>query len=188
LESSFKNFTEKDNSTLLQPIIYLGDNMYIDLSLDIIPTQQDTLFAAKISKLMFGDLEGKYINLSLDPKTKQSILLQPVLSQIKKPSNPNSSYVFVAFQMQQPATASDLKNYVEDRHPALEKHGGQVQVSGLTERTQSWLYDGLELIEFPAADTVQALMADPDYRQRTATSSQVFKGAFAMAILTSILD
>lgn len=162
--------------------------MYFNLSLDIIPAQQDTLFAAKISKLMFGDLVGNYINLSDSPKTEQSLLLLPVLSQITKSSNPNSSYVFVAFQMQQPATASDLKNYVDDRHSALEKHGGRVQVSALTERNESWVYDGLELIEFPAADTVQALMADPDYRQRTATSSQVFKGAFAMALLTSILD
>ncbi|MBD9608573.1 MULTISPECIES: DUF1330 domain-containing protein [Pseudomonas] len=138
----------------------------------------------RVSQPMFGELEVRRLQLSPAADGQPGVHVTGVKQDLARWAEVQGPTMLVAFQFQAP-NASDnadaLAKYVADREPALTRHGGHVVISAVTERGEQWSFDGFEIIEFPSADAVGQLMQDPDYRNRTAASSAVFGGAFAMA-------
>ncbi|MEN9867100.1 MAG: hypothetical protein RL748_2690 [Pseudomonadota bacterium] len=159
--------------------------MYLSLSKNE-SSDQKAILAATLAQTFFGKFPGNDISIHKEPVSGAQFEITPVASDMGTALSADKSSIFVAFQIGDGHDGKQaLGQYVQDRQPVLEKHGGRVFLSALTPRTKDWSFDGIELIEFPRPDTVQSLMADADYRKRTASSSAVFSGDFAMAILAS---
>lgn len=145
-----------------------------------------TIVAAKVAQTFFGKLPSNDISIHREATGAAALAITPIADDLSTALSADKASIFVAFQIGHGHDGKQaLGQYVQDRQPVLEKHGGRVYLSALTPRVEGWAFDGIELIEFPRPDTVQALMSDAEYRQRTASSSAVFSGDFAMAILTA---
>ena len=140
----------------------------------------DTLLSATVAQTFFGAFPAPKLALHRGPG---QVSATAVASDLGQPVAPGKACVLVAFQMGEGHAAPALQQYVQDRQGALNKHGGRVYLSAITARSAHWDFDGFELIEFPRPDTVQALMADEQYRNDTKDSALAFSGAFAMGIL-----
>lgn len=145
----------------------------------------DALMSATVAQTFFGAFPSEKLALHPASGGAGQVPATAVASSLDQPVTADKACVLVAFQMGEGLGAPALQRYVEDRQPALEKHGGRVYLSAVTPRSANWSFDGFELIEFPRPDTVQALMADEDYRNGTKNSAAAFSGAFAMGILTA---
>lgn len=146
---------------------------------------KDVLFQARISQVIFGKLVTDHMTLQNHHNADNDVEVTPVCANIDTAMPTDNAWILVAFQFGGESNAQALKRYVEDRAPALEKHGGRVFLSGVTTRANNWPYDGVEVIAFPRVESVYALMDDSDYRDRTAVSASIFSGEFAMACLTA---
>ncbi|MGR3886561.1 DUF1330 domain-containing protein [Pseudomonas sp. 1152_12] len=147
-------------------------------------TAAEVVLDGRVSPPMFGDLEVRRLQLSNAANGQSGVHVTGVKQDLERWADVQGPTMLVAFQFQAPdapGNADGLAKYVADRDPALTRHGGRVVISAVTERDEHWSFDGFEIIEFPSTDAVGELMQDSDYRNRTATSSAVFGGAFAMA-------
>lgn len=149
-------------------------------------TAEEVMLDGRVSPPMFGDLEVRRLQLSNAANGQSGVHVTGVKQDLTRWSDVQGPTMLVAFQFHAPEAsghADALAKYVADREPALTRHGGRVVISAVTERDEQWCFDGFEIIEFPSTDAMGQLMQDPDYRNRTATSSAVFGGAFAMAAI-----
>lgn len=140
-------------------------------------------FTASIGIPLLGAFEVD--GITFNANASDGVAYDPVRLSISETDTSNGELLLIAFQFDDTPSSKDLLQYVEDRQPVLEKYGGKVLMSAITSRSDSWRYDGLELIKFPLLDTIQELMGDDDYRARTSSSSSVFGGDFAVAQLDS---
>ena len=140
-----------------------------------------SLLDGLVAQPLFGELDVRRLQLA---PTDAGLAVMQVKKDLARWNSPTGQKMLVVFQFHERDAAqheSALARYVDDREPALARHGGAVVLSAVTERGEHWPFDGFEIIDFPSPETVGQLMQDDDYRQRTATSSSVFGGAFAMA-------
>lgn len=147
-------------------------------------TASAVVLDGQVSQPLFGELEVRRLQLSPTAHSLSGVHVTGVKQDLARWAEVQGPTMLVAFQFQKPDAAGNtdaLTKYVADREPALTRHGGRVIISAVTERGEQWSFDGFEIIEFPSTDAVGQLMQDPDYRNRTAVSSAVFGGAFAMA-------
>lgn len=134
---------------------------------------------AKVTASVMGNQVAHFVTVSKTSPGPSSVPVTPVLSDLVH--DKGTSVLFIAFQLQTGKGEPELRRYVEARAPALAKHGGKVLMSGLTPRRDGWQFDGFELVQFPAPDTIRTLMGDPDYRNPTIQKlSSVFTGSMAM--------
>ncbi|MCW7536892.1 DUF1330 domain-containing protein [Aquabacterium sp. A7-Y] len=158
--------------------------MYITVSKEAGRVAGTPRFAAQVAQVVMGQMPWRQVALNDAAGEAGSLAVEVAASDLDRGAQPGRAQVLVVFQFKSgKADTQALKRYVGDREPALQKHGGRVLLSGTTARSGDWQFDGFELIEFPEPKTLQALMEDPDYRGRTADSSAVFGGAFAVALL-----
>lgn len=140
-----------------------------------------SLLDGLVAQPLFGELDVRRLQLT---NADAGLAVIQVKQDLARWNSPAGHKMLVVFQFHERDTAqheSALTCYVNDREPALARHGGAVVLSAVTERGEHWPFDGFEIIDFPSPEIVGQLMQDDDYRQRTATSSAVFGGAFAMA-------
>lgn len=140
-----------------------------------------SLLDGLVAQPLFGELDVRRLQLA---STDAGLAVMQVKKDLARWNSPTGQKMLVVFQFHERDAAqyeSALARYVDDREPALARHGGAVVLSAVTERGEHWPFDGFEIIDFPSPEAVGQLMQDDDYRQRTATSSAVFGGAFAMA-------
>lgn len=147
-------------------------------------TEEQPLLSATVGSVMMGQITAQNIHV-YGNSDNEGIALDVVKEDLAEQIVVDRSLLMVAFQFKQTPNAGELKQYVDDRNPALSKHEGRVVLSCVTERSDDWQFDGLEIIDFPRPDTIQQLMQDDDYRSRTVDSGSVFGGAFAVAQLIS---
>ncbi|GHG66423.1 DUF1330 domain-containing protein [Comamonas sp. JC664] len=134
---------------------------------------------AKVLASVMGNLAVDFVTVSKDAPGAASVPVNAVVNNLTH--DPGSAVMFIAFQLDAGKGEPEVRRYVDARAPALAKHGGKVLLSGLTPRTDGWLFDGFELVQFPAPDTIRTLMGDPDYRTPDIQAlSKIFSGSFAM--------
>lgn len=136
-----------------------------------------------VDQPLFGELCIRHLQLT-HARNSAGLTVVPVKMDLERWNGSAGHKMLVAFQFTDGDAAqheSALTRYVSDREPALVRHGGSVVLSAVSERGEQWPFDGFEIIDFPSPEAVGQLMQDDDYRQRTADSSAVFGGAFAMA-------
>lgn len=142
--------------------------------------------AFRVVKVGLGHLPADSLALLEHPNADRTTLrLTPVADDRSRPVDAGHNLVMVAFQfgIPQEERPAAMRTYVDARRPALERHGGRLVLSALSERNATWEFDGMEIIDFPRPDGVQALMGDEDYLTRTKQASAVFAGSFAMGVL-----
>ncbi|MGP0172638.1 DUF1330 domain-containing protein [Pseudomonas sp. NCHU5208] len=157
--------------------------MLLHINKDQMSANDPAIFDARVNGTLFGQISASYLQLSKTMNNDEGIAVDTVHSDLPVTANDSRALLLVAFQFHDQPQRDALARYAADREPALSKHGGRVVFSAITERAEDWEFDGMEIIDFPSVETIQQLMADPDYRNRTAESSQVFGGAFAVARL-----
>lgn len=134
---------------------------------------------AKVTATVMGNLAANYVTVSRTSPTPSSLPVTSVLDNLVHDTG--SAVLLIAFQLDAGKGEPEVRRYVEARAPALARHGGKVLMSGLTPRRDDWQYDGFELVQFPAPDTIRTLMGDPEYRTPSIQElSKIFTGSFAM--------
>ena len=158
--------------------------------LSLAPATADSPASAvsfQVNHVAFGALPSRSIALLELPTHHDNPGLQAIADGRSTPQDAEKCLVLVAFQfgIPQDGRAAAMTTYIEARAPALERHGGRVYLSAISERKGDWNYDGFEILEFLRPDSVQALMGDEDYRARTKQAGAVFAGDFAMGLIAS---
>lgn len=149
------------------------------------PAQSDAASQVfRVVKVGFGELPADTLAVTGEARDG-ALRLTPVADDLAQPIDRGRSLVMVAFQFGIPAEQRQtaMKAYVDAREPALSRHGGRLVLSALSDRSAGWDFDGIEILDFPRPDGVQALMGDEDYRARTRQAGAVFSGSFAMGVL-----
>ncbi|MFT6897257.1 MAG: hypothetical protein ACJA13_001663 [Paraglaciecola sp.] len=142
--------------------------------------EDQPLLNATVGSVLMGQIDTQNIQVF---NSGEGIALDVVKEDLASQIGVDRSLLMVTFQFKLTPNAGELKQYVDDRNRALCKHQGRVVLSCVTERSDDWQFDGLEIIDFPGPDTIQKLMQDDDYRNSTADSGSVFGGDFAVAQL-----
>ncbi|MBZ4418396.1 DUF1330 domain-containing protein [Myxococcus sp. RHSTA-1-4] len=134
---------------------------------------------AKVTATVMGNLAANFVTVARTLPDPSAVPVTPVLANLVH--DPGTAVLFIAFQLDAGKGEPEVRRYVEARAPALARHGGKVLMSGLTPRRGGWQFDGFELVQFPAPDTIRNLMGDPEYRTPAIQElSKIFTGSFAM--------
>jgi uncharacterized protein (DUF1330 family) len=133
-----------------------------------------------------GSLAIAHIAVSRAPLGPESTPLTAVIDNVGGHIPDDATAVGFTFQLVEGAGTAELERYVNARAAALAKHGGEVLVSGCTERNASWKYDTFEVIAFANGNGLRDIMGDPEYRDspEVQQSQQIFQGDSAVVTLS----
>ncbi|MES9883478.1 MAG: hypothetical protein ABW185_21655 [Sedimenticola sp.] len=142
-----------------------------------------TELVADVVANVMGELGYSRIALSSEALNETSVKVDVVMNDIKGYSPDMVTLCFAAQFKKGSADKDAMQKYADVRAAPLKKHGGKVLVCGVLGRSPIWDFDGIELIQFPAQENLQALMGDPDYSgsPEVKEASAVFGGNFSLS-------